>query len=54
MVDRKQKAKKGAEARYNLKGKSPGTYFLQLRPHLLKFPEPSKIAPPAGNQVFNT
>jgi hypothetical protein len=32
----------------------PVTYFLQPRPHLLKFPEPPKIVPPAGDLRFNT
>jgi hypothetical protein len=29
----------------------PVTYFLQLGPNLLKFPEPPQIVPPAGDLV---
>lgn len=43
MTDRKQRVKK-----------TPGTshLLLSIEPYFLKFPEPSKIGPPAGDQVL--
>jgi hypothetical protein len=31
----------------------PCDLFLPVRPHILKFPEPPKIVPLAGNEAFN-
>jgi hypothetical protein len=45
MVDRKQRARKGLGFRYDL---------FSIRLHLLKFSESPQIAPPAGDQSFNT
>jgi hypothetical protein len=49
MAHRKWMKRKGLGTRYNLqKHASLG------RPCLLKFPELLKIAPPVGDQIFNT
>jgi hypothetical protein len=40
--------------RYNLQRQAPSGLLPPARPHLLKSPLPSKIAPPAGHQALNT
>jgi hypothetical protein len=52
-VDRKQRARKGLGTRYNLQSHAPSDLLLPARPHLLKFPPPSKFMPPGGLQALS-
>jgi hypothetical protein len=53
MVDKKR-VKMGPVIRCNLQRHASCDLLPSARPYLLKFPPPSKIAPPAGDQAFNT
>jgi hypothetical protein len=53
MADRiREQDRKGPMTRYS-QGSTPSDLFPAARPLLLKFPEPPKIIPPSGDQVFN-
>jgi hypothetical protein len=53
-MDKKQRVRKGLETSYNLQRHTHSDLLPPTRPSLLRFPEPHKIVPPAGDQVFNT
>jgi hypothetical protein len=46
IVERKQKVRKGLETRYSLQRYALWHLLPSVRPYLLKFPEPLKMAPP--------
>jgi hypothetical protein len=54
MVARKQRKGSRLETQYNLQNLNPSDLLSLAKSHLLKFPEPPKIAPPAGDQAFKT
>jgi hypothetical protein len=54
MVDRKQIGGMGPRTRHNLQGHTPSDLLPSTRPHLLKFPDPPKIACQLGDHTFNT
>jgi hypothetical protein len=49
MVSRKQRLRKGPGDQVVI-----SDLLLPTKPHLLKFTEPLKITPPAGDQLLNT
>jgi hypothetical protein len=51
--DGSRERKKGARTRYNLESHVPTDIVCPTKPHYLKYSEPPKIVPPAGNQMFN-
>jgi hypothetical protein len=53
MMDRKGREEGGAgRGRDQTPGKPHSDLLSPAKPHLLKFPEPSKRTPPAGEEVF--
>jgi hypothetical protein len=54
MGDKKQREKQEVARDKMLPRSSPSDLRLSATSHLLKFPEPLKIAPTAGDQAFNT
>jgi hypothetical protein len=53
MSDRKQKENKGLKTRYNFQRLNYSNLLIPNKPYFLKFPEPPKMALPAGEQKFN-
>lgn len=54
MTDKKQRVKKTPGTRHNFQRSlfQPSDLLPSIRPYFHKFPEPSKIGPPAGQQTL--
>jgi hypothetical protein len=53
VADRKQREAKGLGTRHNFQKHLPSDLLPPARSHLLKCPQPPKIAPSTGGQAFN-
>jgi hypothetical protein len=53
LTGKKQRVRKGLGTKYSLQRHTSSHLLLPTRSHLLEFPLPSKIMPPAWDQTFN-